>query len=465
MMTTNAKPHSRIASDFDAEQGALYLMIKRANHDRVNPDLLHADLFHDSRNRIIFEAAQDVLTHHGSIDIGALRATIAGDARFSELAGTERHTYLQNIVENEALPSFFSAYVQNLRACYTLRQIYAVTRDAQSAALATDPEWKVRREQSDQILAELETAVFELRDRTDGSDGGIIGKEQLIREMRESRDRYREGISTNGTPTGFRAFDDATGGLVPSTVTVIGARPGEGKSAIMGNIAAAVAGMGHDVLIFSAEMPRSQILDRNIASLLGVDGRAYKDGRITDSLSEQIDTLAESMRNDWGEYAIDDSPALTIERIRARARSFKRRFPGLKVVFLDYLQLLKTEQKEDIRYRVIGEISQGCKAMAKELGIAVVSLAQLNRQVSKTGDDVKPQLHHLRESGDIEQDADVVALLHWINPEESESDRATAQVDLRIVKNREGRKTYVPMLYNKAETCFSVDLDRLHHEF
>jgi replicative DNA helicase len=264
---------------------------------------------------------------------------------------------------------------------------------------------------------------------------------------------HKGGLS--GVPTGFRDLDALTNGLHPGQLVVIAGRPGLGKSTLgMDFMRSASVKHGQASVLFSLEMGKSEITMRLLSAESRVQLQSMRNGQMSD--------------NDWNKVArrmgevagaplfIDDSPNLTMMEIRAKSRRLKQRH-DLKLVVVDYLQLMTSPRRVESRQQEVAEMSRSLKLLAKELNVPVIAISQLNRGAEQRADK-RPQLSDLRESGAIEQDADIVILLHREDFYDKESPRA-GEADLIVAKNRNGPTMDLPVSSSLHYSCF-VDMQR-----
>jgi replicative DNA helicase len=264
---------------------------------------------------------------------------------------------------------------------------------------------------------------------------------------------YEVKSSVTGTPTGFLTLDARTAGLQPGDLLILAARPGMGKTALALNLATNAAMMGkHSVAVFSLEMPTVQLAGRILASEARVDGERMRTGHLSDG---DIDRLLQAVkRMNQLPVFIDDTPSLSIMECRSKCRRLAadRTLPPLGLVVVDYLQLMKGRANVKSREQEISEISRNLKALAKELSVPVMALSQLNRSV-ESRPNKRPQLSDLRESGAIEQDADIIMFVYrdeYYN--EDSEDRGVAE--LIIGKNRSGSTGTCRLKFFKQWTRF-----------
>jgi len=254
---------------------------------------------------------------------------------------------------------------------------------------------------STELLEQLEAGVSKLVS-THKSDP-VVAKELVMESVKRLKERRENRGKLTGIPYGWPDLDAATNGMHRGDLIIIAGRPSMGKSAFVGNIAENVGEFGAGGLFFSLEMGRDQLTDRSLASMGRVKFSNIRSGMLEDSEWPRISQASNRLHN--SNFAIDDTPGISLHEIKTKSRAMKRS-SGLDVVYIDYIQLMKTSAKEN-RVQAIGEISRGLKQMARELDITVIALSQLNRSVDSRADK-RPTMSDLRDSGEIEQDADVI---------------------------------------------------------
>ncbi len=337
-------------------------------------------------------------------------------------------------------------------------------------------------------IAEMPDSVASVLDRAESAIFHVtnLGLTNTITGVREELDRAlaliekyqaRKGV-LQGIPTGFHKLDELTAGWKPGEMIVLAARPGQGKTALALTFARRALETryheasdswqkpGHAVGMFSLEMTNEQLMLRLLASAGSESLGRIRAGDLDEHSMAKLRAVAADLR-EWP-LVLDDSSFLTINQLRGKARRMKDRH-GIELLVIDYLQLLRSEsaQAKDNRQNEVAEISRGIKGLAKELGIPIVILAQLNRRSEEQpGLKKEPALHNLRESGAIEQDADVVILLHRPDPEKGEDGNPVAAgpiipYDLIIAKQRNGPTDKIPLLFHAPYTRFD---DPVRHE-
>jgi replicative DNA helicase len=467
----------------EAEQALLgMILVNNRAFEKVG-EFLRPEHFFDPAHARIFRACM-ILIERGQIaNPVTLKAYFTQDADLADIGGAE---YLARLAA--AIVTVHSAedYGRAIYDCFLRRQIIEVGEEMVNGAYKHDVEITAQNQ-----IEEAEKALFDLASSGD-LQGGFVGFDKTIKaaiEMAEAA--YRRSSHVTGVTTGLRDLDGKLGGMHPSDLIILAGRPSMGKTALATNIAfnAAKAFMtsngqeGAPIGFFSLEMSAEQLATRILADEVQVSGDKIRRGEIKDTdfprFVEASHTLARVP------FFVDDTPALSITAVRTRARRLKRTH-GLGLIVVDYLQLLRGGGVSRVENRVqeISEITRGLKAIAKELDLPVIALSQLSRQVENR-EDKRPQLSDLRESGSIEQDADVVMFVYreqyyleraepGRRPDESEekyNDRyqqwqeRLAQVhntaDAIIAKQRHGPVGTVKLYFDGNYTRFG-DLDTHH---
>jgi replicative DNA helicase len=327
-------------------------------------------------------------------------------------------------------------------------------RSVQRRLISSVGEIAERAREGDKPLAELldfaETSVFAVTQESAGADWERIS-EVVDRAFVEIQARSEQGSDVTGVPTGFVDLDRKLAGLHDSDLVILAARPSMGKTALALNMATNAAMSGAGVGIFSLEMSRAQLATRMLCAQARVDAQKVRTGFLSrerdwPKLTEAAEVL----------YAlplyIDDTPALNITQVRSKARRLKTINPGLKVIMLDYIGLLVGDNRVS-RERQVAEASQGLKALAKELEICVVALSQLNRGV-EARDNKRPRLSDLRESGSIEQDADVIMFIYRDDYYNKENSAEPGVAEVLIEKQRNGATGSVKLAFQGIYTRF-----------
>jgi replicative DNA helicase len=255
-----------------------------------------------------------------------------------------------------------------------------------------------------------------------------------------------------GTPSGFKDLDELTGGFQPGNLVIIAARPSMGKSALVTNMAENAVIDGHAVALFSLEMSESELAQRFVASQARIRGEELRKGRVAENRWQKI--LAACQRLSGAPLWVDDSSDTGVLEVRAKARRLHHQLPGgLGLIIIDYLQLMRHEGRVESRVEQVGQISRGLKSLARELNVPVIALSQLSRAVEQRGGEKKPILSDLRESGQIEQDADLVMFIYREEYYDKESERP-GEADIIIAKHRNGPVGDVVLSFQKEYPKF-----------
>jgi replicative DNA helicase len=319
-------------------------------------------------------------------------------------------------------------------------------------------------DESDQLLAQAEQKIFAiLENRGLGQQADL---QDILRDVMDRIDaRMRGEHASSGIETGLTDYDSLTGGLHESELIILAARPSMGKTAIALNIAEHVAArMNGGVLFVSLEMSKLELGDRLLCSYARINGQRLRNGTISnDERRKLVESAAELSQ---APLFVDDTPSRTVTEIAAVARRLKRKCE-LRLIVIDYLQLIEPDNSKDPRQEQVARIARRLKHLARDLHVPVMCLAQLNRQ-AETSRDNKPRLSHLRESGAIEQDADVVAFVHreeYYCTSEEEKARVAGEAELIIAKQRNGPIGDVKLTFLHKYTRFEDRSQRPYDEF
>jgi replicative DNA helicase len=420
---TLAPPHN-----IEAEESVLgaILLSERTMYSLVIEEGLRADDFYRERHRLIYAAMLGLYERSEPIDTLTATDALRSAGTLEQAGGPDAVETLAGSVPNVAN---LRHYAQIVRETALLRRLLNTTYEIQSSVLD-------QRETAREVIERAEKAVLEVAHGESKQDFRTIGS-VLHAELDKLHDLSLSGISLTGTPTGFVDLDNITGGLQPGNLVVIAARPSMGKSSLVTNIAEnAAIHYGKPVALFSLEMSEAELAQRFIASQASIKGDDLRKGRVSEERWPKI--VKASSRLAGAPLWVDDSSDIGMLEIRAKTRRLHSQHPeGLGLVIVDYLQLLRSDSRSENRAEVIGQMSRGLKLLAGELGVPVIALSQLNRGV-EARTDKRPLLSDLRESGAVEQDADVVIFIYrddYYNPGNSER---PGEADLIIAKHRNG---------------------------
>ena len=413
-------------NSIEAEQSLLGgLMLDNAAWDKV-ADLIVASDFYRKDHRLIFGAIAELAETSNPCDVVTLSELLDNRDELEASGGLEYLAMLSNETPGAAN---VRAYAKILRERSTLRSLISAGNQISGSAFGTDG-----RSASD-LVDQAERLVFEIAEK---GSRGQVGFRHLKSILPDAVDRidllHQSGGDITGIPTGFTEFDKLTAGLQAGELIVIAGRPSMGKSTLAVNIAEnAAIGARVPTAIFSMEMPSQQLAFRMISSLGRVDQTHLRTGNFPDEDWSRINTAVQLMSD--APIFIDDSASLSPTEIRARARRLKREH-GLGLIVVDYLQLMQVHGSTENRATEISEICRSLKALAKELELPIIALSQLNRSVEQRTDK-RPVMSDLRESGAIEQDADLIVFIYREEVYNQDTPRKGI-ADISIAKQRNG---------------------------
>jgi len=441
--------------NIEAERSALGgVLVKPSAFDEMATTLTSDDFLLPS-HREIFTAMLELDKRRQPIDVVSLGDELKNRGALARLENGQ--AYLIELANAVPTAENIAHYARLVQEKATLRRLIAACAEIQSRAYGEFGDYE-------QFLDESERMVFQVAQKNRKENARPVG--EIMSEVLENIDaRAREGKSITGVPTGFKKLDEITAGLQPENLIIVAARPGVGKTSWAMNVASHAA-LNHKipVLIFSLEMSKHELIERLLAGEARIDSNRMRRGMI--EYSEWKNKIYPAgNRISQAPILIDDSPGVNILEMRAKARRFRsdaRFFPPQKaggpvphgLVVIDYLQLAHGlgGRRDDSREREIAEISRGLKGLAKELHLPIIAVSQLNRSVEKR-EDKTPQLSDLRESGAIEQDADIILFIHrdeMYNADPSGRGKAL----LKIGKNRAGPTGEVDLTFIREYTRF-----------
>jgi replicative DNA helicase len=429
-------------NSIEAEQSLLGgLMLDNAAWDKV-ADLVIASDFYRKDHRLIFTGISELAEASNPCDVVTLSEFL--DNR-DELEGAGGLEYLALLSNETPGAANVRAYAKILRERSTLRSLINAGNQISGSDYSTEG-----RTATD-LVDEAERLVFDIAEK---GSRGKVGFRPLKNILPDTVDRidvlHQSGGDITGIPTGFTEFDKLTAGLQPGELIIIAGRPSMGKSTLAINIAEnAAIGARVPTAIFSMEMPSQQLAFRMISSLGRIDQTHLRTGKFPDEDWSRINTAVQLMSD--APIFIDDSASLSPTEIRARARRLKREH-GLGLIVLDYLQLMQVHGSTENRATEISEISRSLKALAKELELPIIALSQLNRSVEQRTDK-RPVMSDLRESGAIEQDADVILFIYREEVYNPETPRKGV-ADISVAKQRNGPIGDFPLTFVGRFTKF-----------
>ncbi len=464
-------------SNIEAERSLLGFLIINNNYFEEISEIISDDVFFLKNHKQIFTLIKNLLDKSQIADI----VTISNMSSYIDEYKDITFDYLLELTNSIVSLGSYKDYALMLYDLHIKRQILELQNNISNYLSSDD-------KSSDQI-AKIERDIFQLAEK------GVISKDTndfgscldaALNSAITAR-QYKNGIS--GITTGLRDLDTKLGGLQRSDLIVLAGRPSMGKTALSTNIAFNAASVfseqgnpGAPVVIFSLEMSAEQIASRILSSEVGVSNDALRKGLLSDSDFSRLSTAVQALKNI--PIFIDDTASLSISSLRTKCRRLKRQH-NIGLIIIDYIQLLHSDKKSDSRTNEVSDITRGLKGIAKELNVPIVALSQLSRAV-ELREDKKPMLSDLRESGSIEQDADVVSFIfreeYYLQREEPQmpkKDESEDKFKIRyeqwqqrlnsaknkatviIAKNRHGSIGNIDLLFNSVKTQF-VDLDKIH---
>ncbi|MCU7939761.1 MAG: replicative DNA helicase [gamma proteobacterium symbiont of Bathyaustriella thionipta] len=439
-------PHS-----IDAEQSILGgLLINNESWDHI-ASIVNEDDFYRRDHRLIFKTVREQIEEGKPCDVVTLSERLENHNALDDAGGL---AYLGSLVNNTPSASNIRAYSDIVRERSVLRQLIKIGNEIADSAFNTEGR------KSDDILEAAEKTVFEIADKGANAGNDFKGMTELLKKTVDRIDElYQNGGSFTGIPTGFTDFDGLTSGLQPADLVIVAGRPSMGKTTFAMNLAenAAIdAGVG--VAVFSMEMPAESLTLRMLSSLGRINQTKVRSGQLDEEDWPRL-TSAVAILNE-AKLFIDDTPALSPTEMRARVRRLKRKH-NIGLIVVDYLQLMQVKGGSENRVNEISEISRGLKALAKEMNVPVIALSQLNRGLEQRPNK-RPVMSDLRESGAIEQDADLIVFIYRDEVyNEDSQDKGTAEII--IGKQRNGplgtaRLTFIGQ-YTRFENHASIDYE------
>jgi replicative DNA helicase len=448
-----------LPANLDAEKTILgAILLDTAAHAEAAEVLKADDFSLDSHRRIFLRMSELVDTGH-AVDI----VTLANElARYKEIESVGGVAYLASLTEGLPRRPVIEDYIRIVKDKSMLRRLMGIC----SAAIAK------AADQSEDAIGVLDATESQLLEVSQaGLNQGLQPIEIIVRDSFGTIDNlYKQSREVTGLETHFTDFDRMTSGLQKGELIIVAARPSMGKTALAINIAENAAVRDSKVVaIFSLEMSRESLLRRMLASQASVDQQKIQKGFLGRADQEKLQSALSLLVD--SHIFIDDSAGSTVAEMRAKARRLKQNAGALDLIMIDYLQLMSAapsgvgKKGYENRVQEVSAISRGLKAMAKELQVPVIALSQLSRSNEKR-DDKRPLLSDLRESGSIEQDADLVAFIHresYYNRGDDQADADKAKAEIIIAKQRNGPTGTVQMHWNSAYTRFD-GVDSTHEQ-
>ena len=425
--------------NLQAEQSVLGSMF--IDNDAIGPiaEILTGDDFYAKQNGAVFDAIAELYRENKAVDPVTVldrmkEHGVPEEARSEEL--------IKDIITSVPSSANAKNYAEIVYEKSTLRRLIRITEEIASGCYSAN-------EKLEDILEETEKKVFNLVQSRNSSEYTPIA-DVVVDVLKKIQEAAQTKGHITGLPTGFADLDMRTSGLQPSDFILIAARPSMGKTAFVLTIADYVAVRKKQALaIFSLEMSAAQLVNRMLAMESRIDAMALRTGDLSDQDWDNLEEGAESLGNT--DLIIDDTPGISVQELRTKCRKYKLEH-DIQLIIIDYIQLMSAGSKSDNRQQEVSDISRGLKSLARELNVPIIVLSQLNRAV-ETRADHRPMLADIRESGAIEQDADVIMFLYrddYYNPDSDEKNVA----EVIIAKQRNGPSGTVKLGWQPQYTRF-----------
>jgi replicative DNA helicase len=438
VQSISVPPHN-----LEAEKSVLgaVLLDERHLHSLLVEEQLRPDHFYREQHGAVFEAMLDLYNRDRKIDPLTVAEVLRESGKLADIGGPDGVDELAGWVP---AAGHAREYGRIVRENAQLRELLKATYEIQAGVNNREAAPRDLVEQAERLMLEVahDDRQKKIRTIADVLDTEI----DKLHKLSVSK------TAMTGTPSGFKDLDAVTGGFQPGNLIILAARPSMGKSALVCNIAENAVLAGHGVALFSLEMSESELAQRFVASQARIKGEALRRGKVPENQWPKI--LEASGRLAQAPMYIDDSSDTGALEVRAKSRRLHSQIPGgLGLIIIDYLQLMRHEGRVESRVEQVSQISRGLKGLARELGVPVVALSQLSRAVEQRGGDKKPVLSDLRDSGAIEQDADLVMFIYRDEYYDKESERP-GEADIIIAKHRNGPVGEIVLTFQKEYPKF-----------
>jgi len=445
MATTDYSLERGLPVSMEAERSILgAILLDNSLYDQAAEHLTVNDFSLDAHRRI-YSRMRDLQETGRPVDMITLVEELDRRKEVEAIGGV---AYLSSLIDGVPERPSIEHYVRIVRNKALLRGLINVAQNAMAEAIE-------HADEAEEVLGRAEQAIFQLSENRIGQ--GFMDIPSIIKGSFGSLEElYRRGQEITGLATHYTLLDKLTSGLQPSDLIIVAARPSMGKTAFAMNIAENAAVLdGKVVGVFSLEMSREALLMRMLASHAQVDSKDLRQGFLTKEDMRKLTRATEELSH--SKLFIDDSPGISVSEMRAKARRL-RQTEGLDLLIVDYLQLMSAVpiggKRFENRTQEVSAISRGLKALAKELKVPVVALSQLSRAPESRGGDHRPQLSDLRESGSIEQDADVVAFIFREEVYKKDDPDLDGRAEIIVAKQRNGPTDMIRMVFIKRYTRF-----------
>jgi len=428
--------------NIEAEQAVLGAMMIDKEAISKATEILRENDFYRQDHRAVYQVIVDLFSKNQAVDMVTVTEALKREGKLEDVGGIQFITYLANAVPTAANISYHAKIVEEKSL---LRQLISVSTQIAGAGYEGT-------EDVNALLDNAERMILGVSERKISRDFAPI-KEVVMSAVDRIDELYNKKGGITGIATGFIDFDHLTSGLQPSDLILIAARPSMGKTALVLNMAQNVAiREKKSVAFFSLEMSKEQLVQRMLCAEASIDSSRLRIGELEDNDWEKLIWAADSLSR--ADIFIDDTPGITVMEMRAKARRLKVEH-NLQLIVIDYLQLMQGSGKKsgENRQQELSDISRSLKALARELNVPVIALSQLSRSV-ESRQVKRPMLSDLRESGALEQDADLVAFLYREDYYDKETENKNI-TELIIAKHRNGPVDTVKLFFHKQYTRFA----------
>ena len=434
--------NKELPKNIEAEKSLIGSMFWSRDSLQKGCEEVEKEVFYLESNAKIFEAIKELYLNNSPVDITSVTTYLISTNKIKEVGGVE---YLNEIVNSVATGANIEYYINLVSEKYTLRKMIEVATEIVTKATNVDVS-------AADTIDDAEREILNISKFRKTSEFRNV-QDVLVKAQNDLEMLSKNNGKINGLTTGFGELDSLTEGLHPTQLVIIAARPAVGKTAFALNLALAAAkSTKKNIAIFSLEMPAEQLIMRMISSLGQIDNKKLSTGKLENEDWRRFNE-AISILSDTNIY-FHDAGRVTPSEIKAKCRRLATSGEGLGLVIIDYLQLIDSSSRySGSRQQEVSEISRSLKTMALELEVPVIALSQLSRSVEKR-EDKKPVLSDLRESGSIEQDADIVAALHAPDVEVPVGDEVPNPIQLIILKHRNGPTKTIDLLFKKRTSTF-----------